>query len=79
VWEHSSSAPEPGIGSSGGAQGGGAHGFGSGSAKGGAVGASGDLQQVHFPQRKRRRVQDGPSILAPAKRCPVFLVRIRYT
>ena len=32
--------------------------------------------QVAFPQRKRRRGEDGPSILAPMKRCPVFLVRI---
>jgi hypothetical protein len=32
--------------------------------------------QVHFPQRKRRRGEDGPSILAPKKKCPVFLVRI---
>lgn len=32
--------------------------------------------QVHFPQRKRRRGEDGPSILAPNKKCPVFLVRI---
>jgi hypothetical protein len=82
VWEHSASAPEPSVGSSGGADGGGAHGLGSGSAMRGAGGVLGGLQQVqqvHFPQRKRRRVQEGPSILAPAKRCPVFLVRIRYT
>jgi len=39
-------------------------------------GMSGGLDQVHFPQRKRRRGEDGPSILAPSRRCAVFLVRI---
>ena len=73
LWERSSCAPEPCPGSSSG----GADFIGGGSAVGSAGGAFGDLQQVHFPQRKRRRVQDGPSILAPAKRCPVFLLRIR--
>ena len=34
-------------------------------------------EEIHFPQKKRRRGEEGPSILAPARRFPVFLVRIR--
>jgi len=44
-----------------------------------SVGVLGGLEQVHFPQRKRRRsgLDEGASILAPLRRCPVFLLRIR--
>lgn len=33
--------------------------------------------QIHFPQKKRRRGEEGSSLLAPTRRFPVFLVRIR--